>query len=65
MVVGLSVSGIITAYERIGRTIAGYNHCYYLVSKKEKQIWAIVEKKINAKEKNRKRPSSVQRKNED
>ena len=34
-------------------------------AKKEKQIWAIVEKKIKAKEKNRKRHSLRQRKNED
>jgi hypothetical protein len=32
--------------------------------KKEKQTWAIVEKEIKAKEKTRKRPSLLQRKNE-
>ena len=32
---------------------------------KEKQIWAMVEKRIKAKESNRKRPSLIQRKNED
>jgi hypothetical protein len=34
-------------------------------SSKEKQIWVIREKRIKAEEKNRKRPSIVQRKNED
>jgi len=34
-------------------------------AKLEKQIWAIRGKEIKAKENNRKRPSLVQRKNED
>jgi hypothetical protein len=38
-----------------------YNHC----SSKEKQIWVIRERKIKAKENNRRRPSVLQRKNED
>jgi len=37
---------------------------YKSFSSKEKQIWAIREKKIKAKENNRKRPCLVQRKNE-
>jgi hypothetical protein len=41
-----------------------YNHCYYLI-KKDKQVWAILEKKIKVEENNRKRPSLIQRKNED
>ena len=35
-----------------------------LFSSKEKQIWAIKEKEIKAKKNNRKRPSSIQRKDE-
>ena len=34
-------------------------------SSKEKQIWVIREKRIKAKGNNRKRPSLIQRKNED
>ena len=37
---------------------------YKSFSSKEKLIWAIREKKIKAKEKNRKRPRLLQRKNE-
>jgi len=38
---------------------------YKLFSSKEKQIWAIREKEIKAKENNRKRPCLIRRKNED
>jgi hypothetical protein len=37
---------------------------YKSFSRKEKQIWAIREKKIKAKRSNGKRPSLIQRKNE-
>ncbi len=37
---------------------------YKSFSRKEKQIWAIREKKIKAKKNNRKRPGLIQRKNE-
>ena len=40
------------------------NEDYKSFLSKEKQIWAIVAKKIKAKENNRKRPSLIQRKDE-